>query len=248
MWPFKRDKLEFINEIPGVAEFMPLVPAHQIKRQWVQKGLAQFAEQRKDPTWNHQRHVHVARCPGMFTLHRHGWVLRTWQDIVITTNGDGSSFQWRSSSSAGGDAMGFHPPEQLSDLFESWPTNTLRTVLKFNTGWRCVVPKGYYLYELPLQFNEDPRFTTIAGFYSRKTGPASMNVQVLWHLLEGETLIKAGTPIAQYFLVPIDQPEMSCRTVRPSDPIAMHSTYISSRFTTDYRDMKRVFGGDDEKS
>lgn len=235
-------KIEFINEIEGVAQLMPMIPAKQISRPWVDRAHAHFAEIRKNPDWRNSKTIHTARCPGIFTLQRHGWVLRTWQDIEIKTNGDGVDFTWRSPTQIGGDAVGFHPPEQLADYYGEWPSTALRTVIRINTGWRCIVPKGYYLMEMPVPLVEEHRFTTIPGYFSREAGPASMNVQLMWHVMNGTELIKAGTPIAQYILVPKDQPEMICRDAEKRDGLQLSHLYDASKFVKNYADVKKLFG------
>ncbi len=237
----RRPPIEFVNVIDGVAALMPMIDAKKHRNHWVDRAVADFAELRKDPHWQHQRTMHTARCPGLFTLQRHGWILRTWQDIEIETNGDGHSFTWRSPSSIGGDPVGFHPPEQLADYFEQWPENTLRTVVKINTGWRCNVPKGYYLLEMPLAMSDEARFTTVSGYFYREAGPATMNVQLLWHVMNGKTLIKAGTPIAQYVLVPKDQPDMVCRDAQPRDRLQIAELLDRSRWVKNFAEVKRLF-------
>lgn len=235
-------KIEFINEIEGVAELMPLIPAKQHRNVWVNKAAQDFAEKRSMPMWNHDKLMHTARCPGIFSLQRHGWIMRTWQDIEITTYGDGMGFIWKAATNIGGDPVGQHPPEQLSNFFEEWPQNTLRTIVKMHTGWRCIVPKGYYLLEMPLPLSDEQRFTAIPGYFSRESGPASMNVQLMWHVMSGSTLIKAGTPIAQYVLVPKEQMEMECRGAEKKDGLWLSYLYDASKFVKNYADVKRLFG------
>jgi len=241
MWKKKTPAIEFINEIPGVAELMPLILARDHRQPWVNRVVQNFAEFRQTPHWQHNRVVHTARCPGIFSLQRHGWILRNWQDIEIETTGDGHTFNWRSPSCAGGDPVGFHPPEQLSDYFDHWPQHTLRTIVKIHTGWRCIIPKGYYLMEMPVALNDESRFSTVPGYFMREHGPAQMNVQLLWHVLEGKTLIKAGTPLAQYVLVPKDQPEMTCRTAQPSDGFDVFNRLQESRWVKNYQQVKKLF-------
>jgi hypothetical protein len=241
-----RPKIEFVNETPGVAALMPLISAKEVRYPWVDHAVRDFAKIRQDQTWNHKKFMHTARCPGIFSLQRHGWIMRTWQDVVITTKKeDKTNFSWLCARSQ--DYVGFHPPHQLSDFWEEWPENTLRSVVKINSGWRCIVPKGYYLYEMPLPLYEEHRFTTIPGYFSREAGPASMNVQLLWHVMDGETLIKAGTPIAQYILVPKDQPEMICRDAGGEErKLLLSRLYEDSKFVKNYSEVKKLFGGADD--
>lgn len=237
----KNNVIEFINEIPGVAELMPMIEAKHYKHPWISRAQQDFARIRENPNWRNDKMMHTARCPGIFSLQRHGWILRTWQDIVITTNGDGRSYQWKSASKHGGDAVSHHETFQYYDFMDSWPQNTHPLVLKINTGWRCNVPKGYYLMEIPVAHADENRFTTISGYFSREAGPANMNVQLLWHVMNGEELIKAGTPIAQYVLVPKEQPEMICREERESDNIWLSRLYDTSKFVKNYNEIKKIF-------
>lgn len=243
---FRRSKpiLEFVNETPGVAELMPLTLAKEFRHPWVERAMRDFAKTREDPTWTHKKFAHTARCPGIFSLQRHGWVMRTWQDIVITTNkADPENFSWLCARSQ--DYVSHHPSHQLADYWSQWPETTLRSVIKIHTGWHCLVPEGYYLHEMPLPLSEESRFTTIPGFFSREAGPAPMNVQLLWHVMDGETLIKAGTPIAQYVLVPKEQPEMLCRDADArKDRLLLARMYGETKFVKNYGEIKKLFGAE----
>ena len=205
----KRPKLEFFSLIPEVTKLAPIVPAYTIKQNWFEKATQEFVEQTKKPEYGHHKFMHTAKCPGVFNLMRYGWIMTTWQDIIISTNGDKQTFTWRSaidqkkmkSKAEVGEAVGFHPSSQLADYQGGWD-DSLNAVLKIHTPWRCIVPKGYYLMEGPVPYSEETRFTTMPGFFSQEYGVSQLNVQLKWHVLNGETLLKAGTPIAHYMLVP----------------------------------------------
>jgi|DEB19_MinimDraft_2_1074335.scaffolds.fasta_scaffold06443_3 hypothetical protein len=242
--PFKRkSKIEFVNEIPGVAGLMPIIESKHLKHPWVNRAMQDFAKIRENPNWRNQKMMHTARCPGIFTLQRHGWILRTWQDITITTFGasNPNSFEWTSASTHGGDAVSYHDVQQYYNYQENWPHNTLPLILKINTGWRCNVPEGYYLMEMPVAHADENRFTAMPGYFSKESGPASMNVQLQWHVAEGEVLIKAGTPIAQYVLVPKEQMDMTCRDEQDSDNLWLSNLYDTSKFVKNYNEVKNLF-------
>ena len=241
---FKEPKVTFETNVIGVDRLMPIIKAKDYKHQWVQKALREFTEVRKQPNYGMEKLLHTARCPGIFKLQRQGWILRTWQDITIETNGDGENFLWTTPINQrdlnGEDYVGSHPKSQMHDYMSHWPKDTLSTVLKINTSWRCVVPKGYYLMEMPVAHADEDRFTTLPGFFSREQGPATMNVQLLWHVMNGKTLIKAGTPIAQYILVPQEQVEMEC-TGPESNVHQVFSLANNNRFVKNYGDIKTFF-------
>jgi hypothetical protein len=63
-------------------------------------------------------------------------------------------------------------------------------------------------------------------------------------VLEGETLIKAGTPIAHYMLVPKNQPELSVTAATPKQLEADRITELENArsFITDHGRAKCIFG------
>ena len=97
--------------------------------------------------------------------------------------------------------------------------------------------------EGPVPYSDDTRFTTMPGFFSQEHGVAQLNIQLKWHVLEDKVLIKAGTPIAHYMLVPKEQPEMSVVSATPEQLEADRVTALenSRRFVSDSASKKCVF-------
>ena len=245
---FGKPKITFECLVPGVERIMPMIPAKDLKHPWVHRAQQELSEMRKSPTWGKEKLVHTAKCPGIFNLQRHGWVMRTWQDITIETYGDGKTFNWTTPidqkrlNSIANDYIGSHPEIQLANFMEYWRPDTLRTLLKVQSPWRCTVPKGYHLLEMPIPYLDEDRFTTVQGFFSREQGIAQMNPQLLWHVPIGKTLIKAGTPIAQYMLVPKDNFDMDIKVEGTTTEHAFFELANSFRFVKSYGEVKRLFG------
>jgi hypothetical protein len=193
----------------------------------------------------------TARCPGIYNLVRHGWVICAWQDITITTNGDGESFTWSTpldqrtltNGHLAGESVGFHPKEQYADHLGGTIPNSLANVIKINTPWRCNVPEGYYLQEGNMPFTDEKRFTTVVGFFNKEDGVAQMNIQLLWHVLDGTTVIKAGTPLAHYMLIPKDQPELVSMAATPEQIKLdrLTTTELARHNITDMKERKCLF-------
>lgn len=246
----KKPTIEFFSLIPEVADIAPIIPAHSVKPNWFKLAQDDFITKSKNPDFGMNRFLHTAKCPGIFNLIRYGWVMTTWQDIVIKTNGDLQSFEWRTPLDQTkltnginvGEAVGHHPPRQLSDYQGGWD-DSLNCVLKMHTPWRCIVPKGYYLLEGAMPYTEETRFTTIPGFYSQEYGVSQLNVQLKWHVLDGETLIKAGTPIAHYMLVPKDEAQLVVSKASAKQIYADSVTKVetSSRFVSNKGKSKCIF-------
>ena len=249
MWLNKKPKVEFFSIIPEVTKLAPIVPAYTLKPKWFNKMQQEFVDATKNPDFGKRKFVHTAKCPGIFNIIRYGWVMTTWQDIIIKTNGDGASFEWQSiidqknlkAKSDPGQAVGFHPEDQLSGYMENW--DGLKSIIKMHTPWRCIVPKDYYLLEGPVPYSDDDRFTTLPGFFSQEYGVAQMNPQLKWNIKDGETLIKAGTPIAHYMLVPKQEADMIVMDATDDQILAEEVTQleINRRFVSDRSKSKCVF-------
>ena len=246
----KQLKLEFFSIQPEITKLSPIIPAHEFKPKWWDKAQQEFVNATKDPNFGKSKFVHTAKCPGIFNLIRYGWIMTTWQDIIIKTNGDGETFEWTTpinqktlkSTNDLGEPVGFQGKHQLSDFMGGW-RNSLNTVIKLNTPWRCIVPKGYYLLEQQVPYADDDRFTTLPGFFSREYGVAQMNPQLRWHVTNGETIIKAGTPIAHYMLIPQQQADMTVMDATPEQIQAEEVTQleINRTYVTDRSQSKCVF-------
>lgn len=245
----KEPTLEFFSLIPEVTQVAPIVHASTYKPDWFIKAQQEFVEATKDQDFGKHKSIHTAKCPGVFNLIRYGWVMTTYQDIVIKTNGDGESFEWRTpvnqatlNNNGVIDAVGFHAKEQLAVYQGGWK-DSLNSVIKINTPWRCIVPKGYYLYENHLPYSEEKRFTTLPGFYSQEYGVSQLNVQLQWHILDDEVLIKAGTPIAHYMLIPKHEARLMVSDASPEQLAAEKVTQleISKRYVSDKAKSKCVF-------
>lgn len=242
---WNKKNITFTNNIKGVAEVAPLIPSRNVKRRWVQNAQVEFQKIRQSPEYGMHPMIHTVRCPGIFKLMRYGWVMNAWQDFTIETNGDGVTFNWTTPINQkhlnNADYIGSHPSLQYADFFEQWFPNTLRNVVKINSGWTCNVPKGYYLLEMPVVHTDEVRFTTISGVFFREQGPAQMNPQLLWHVLRGKELIKAGTPIAQYVLVEKEEFDCTINSTQTANDEDIFFINNNRRFVKNYKDIKEYY-------
>lgn len=179
----------------GLQDVWPIIPAPSVKREW-----------RKQPqTSAYNPNSKTKNCPGMNLLMNAGWVIPVPADFKIITNGDGLNFEYveslRFQNERGWDPtyIGFHDQEQAERVLDD-NTKTLKSVVKVHTPWRVEIDSDYYLLQMPVHYNNESRFTPATGIldpaYSHE-----INIQLFWHVLQGETLVRAGTPLVQY--VPI---------------------------------------------
>ena len=241
---FKRKPptVEFFSLLPEVADIQPIIPASQYKPKWWNNAQKEFVSMAKNKDFGKTAFKHTAKCPGIFNLLRHGWIMKTWQDITIKTNGDKQTFEWTSAKKIDEESVGFNTNDQLSDYFGGWD-DALNCVLKIHTPWRCIVPKGYYLLEGPVPYSDNTHFTTLPGFFSQEYGVAQMNVQLKWNTLNDEILIPAGTPIAHYMLVSKDQYKMTAKAATQEQKYldTITNIEIQKRFVSNKAESKCIF-------
>lgn len=233
-----KPKVQFFTLDSAVQELQPIIKASDYKPKWWSKAQNQLIEDIKKS----HPFKSTAKCPGIFNLIRHGWILKTWQDIVIKTNGDKQTFEWQSPTTKISHGISFNTKEQLSDFYNDWG-NALSCVIKIETPWRVIVPKGYYLHEGPVPYADETYFTTLPGFYSQEYGVAQINVQLKWFALNDEILIPAGTPIAHYMLVPQQHYPMESMVATKEQKKLNELTNIEidRRFISDKAQSKCIF-------
>jgi hypothetical protein len=189
-----------------------LVRASEVSFNWVDKirayldGNFPISEYPKYPP-------RTTKCPAIFSIMGTGWILKSYIDFSIKTNGDGSSFiaRFREDTSKFNNVRNFgtyvknHPPEQLFD-FKPTGIPTLKSVLKIHSPWMVDIPEGYSLLMMPVPYSDETRFTAATGLLK---GKQVLNIQMYWHCLNSEEHIPAGTPLNQMILVKDEKIEHS---------------------------------------
>jgi len=191
----KKSYVRFYTLESGVYDLFPIVRATAVRRPF------EFEDQ-TDLTALSSKH-----CPGIRKLITTGWVVTAPADFLIKTNGDGMFFEWaepiKFSKGTPGSAnyIASHTPSQVEPLLDDAST-TLKSVIKVETPWRLDASDDLIFLQIPISYNKEPRFTAAHGFLDPKYMHA-INVQLFWHVLEGETLVRAGTPLCQ--IIPIEK-------------------------------------------
>lgn len=216
MWPFNNEKIIFSHKSDLVRKFYPIYPASKIPMKWRTKLNRGVKEK-------HKENIHTTNsslCDGIRSLLDHSYVVRCPIDIKIDTKGDGREFFWEVPSEHSIDVLGENPigyfPASTYGDYVDLPANTLKTVIKINTGWRVSVPKNYKLIMTPSTYNEENRFTSTIGIIDC-TFANYLNIPLLWHILEGSTVIEAGTPLALLTLVPENKLPFHIKEATPKD-------------------------------
>jgi hypothetical protein len=236
----RKQKLIFHSSIEGMEKIMPIIPSKNYRHGWKTDAIAEFNENKKDIL---NKASSMARCPGINLIQKQGWIVRSWQDVVIETNEENEQISWCTpidqKSLEHNDFISFHSKEMFKHI-KNYPLHTVKSVIKFNTGWKCKIPRGYILYQLPIAHNDENRFTTISGCYTCDTGIATLNVPVYWHILDGKVHLPAGTPLCQLILVPDQTYDYEISKLDSSE---IRATYLAlnNQFVSYYNNIKQYW-------
>lgn len=210
-------KIEFYSTVPGLPDLFPIVHAKDALPTWAKSARSSYINKKKQTVG---RMNHIYQCPGIFDLLSEGYILPMWHDVVISTNGDLDSFNWTVPSSA---LTELSPETSLIEPqsngvgaimpIKPWSLNTL---LKVNTPWHVVAPRGIKLLILPIAYPDSFEFESSIGILN--PGHSNeINIQLYYNVQKGDVLIKAGTPLAHIIPLSENNFELVCREINTVD-------------------------------
>lgn len=196
----KKPKIRFYTLEPGVLPLFPITPSASYKRNYLSFP---------DPS----DALPVRTCPGILKLTSTGWIVTAPADFIIETSGDTIGFQWRepwkfqtgSQFPETSKYVSHHAPSQTVPLIDDLD-KTLPSIVKIETPWRIEADEDVLFLLLPVVYNNEKRFTAAHGFLDTRYS-YNINIQLFWHVLEGSTLVRAGTPLCQ--IIPVKRKDLS---------------------------------------
>jgi len=192
----KRKNIRFYHEIAYIREMFPVIPATNIEIPWRKKSI----EASKNYREKADGYISSgALCLGIKNLISTSYIVTCPIDIKIKTFGDGEKYEWRIPSKAFVELTKLNPvtefPAKQYGEYVNLPPNTLKTVIKIDTGWGYELPKGWAMFMSPIShYYDEPRFTAFTGVLDG-IHSHTIGVPILWHTLKGEQVLKAGTPL-----------------------------------------------------
>lgn len=206
-------KIEFFSSVPGLAETFPIRASREVIPKWAYAAKSDYIK-------NKDRHeIHLYKCPGIFEMYTTGFIVSTWHDIDIQT--DGERFRMtipdaKLEKMLGKDAV---QEQSFSGIAKFLPKRpwSCKSILKINTPWHVLAPKGIKFLMIPMPYSDYFDFESCIGILDPALS-SEINVQGYWNNLSpGQHLIKAGTPLAQ--LIPLTEKnyELIVRDANQSD-------------------------------
>ena len=257
----KKPKLEFICTSPGIETVMPIIRASEYKHSWIKKAtqdmktngsIANPHRSAFDNSVARNKGIderHTAKCPALQMIQNTGWIMRLHQDIKINTIGNGEDikfdipFQSQQEPIVSG-----HMTHSFYPFFENWPKDTMKKIIKIKLPWYARIPKGYKLLQTHPFLLDDNRFTTISGVIDPELGISDVGtIPMYWHCVDDEKdiILKAGTPLAQFILIPKGEPDFTQVDLN-EDPkfqkeIRMNQLLLSGTFNRSYTKVREFW-------
>lgn len=211
----KTPTIEFWHPLIAVMENSPIVRADKFPMGWRKKAAVAIKNIALTDKRAPERIAKSYLCSGIAELLSNSFVICAPFDYKISTDGDLRTFTWEipreipHEVSLNEKPITCFPPELWGEYVDL-PENTLKTIIKFNTLWGFSLPQGWGLMLSPSTYFEENRFTVTSGVLLPNHSSA-LNIPVFWHVVEGETIIKAGTPLALLTPIKLDKPDYLIR-------------------------------------
>lgn len=240
--------VKFSCLIPGVKESFPIKPISHFRPQWLDSETQDYVAERKkyqeNPWEIIQNGMSIAKCTGIRKLFTTGWVITTWQDIIIDNNIETGELSWRTpidqttKSDILGPAIVFHNQK----TFKHCP-HLAKTphILKIESPWIARLPEGYSMIQMPFPYQEHEFFQAAVGIFPEDMGYMQMNSQLIWKA-PGVTLVPAGTPLAHFMLIKNEDYKYEIADVTPKEEKAFKSqlTIMNSTWERNYTEIKKA--------
>jgi hypothetical protein len=192
----RRNKIEFFHNEPSILDNFPIIESKDLKLKWVKRARKDI----ENSAVNTPGFTHLTRCPAIFDLFKYGYVIPLHKDIAIKSKR--TNFEWHT-------IMAESEKSKLINGFTEHITNLIPTppwsanfILKFNTGWNVIAPKGVKFLQLPIAYPDTFEFTATMGIFNPAVS-TQINFPMFWHEMDKETIIKAGTPLGH--LIPLSE-------------------------------------------
>jgi hypothetical protein len=204
----KKPWVRFYSLDQNVATIYPVIENRLTERDW--NGVGNLERNRPE-----QGKQTVLNCPAIKSITNTGYVLRAPADFVIKTGPNIEHLSWETPfmfkrhsdkyTFGGTDYyVSWHSPAQTEPIIPQEIPSTnrphLHSAVKVETPWRVKASDDIVLLQMPVTYNNEARFSAAMGIVDPRY-MHSVSVQLLWHVIEGETLVKAGTPLVQYIPV-----------------------------------------------
>jgi len=236
-------KIEFVSTVSGVSDLFPIKQSKDVLPKWVNSAKQNYSARKKA---TNGRLNHIYQCPGIFDVMNQGYVVPMWHDVIINTNGDPDAFSWTVPTNelvelVPDTGLIENQSNGIGNLMPSKPWS-LNSLIKINTPWNVIAPRGVKLLILPVPYPDSFEFESSIGIldpgYSNE-----INLQMYYNVPQGDFTIKAGTPLAQIIPLSEQKFQLVCREMNSLDKlwIRKRKFFMSATFKIKRNRLKELY-------
>jgi hypothetical protein len=217
---FKKNQswIRFYSLDKNVATIYPVIQTKLVERDW--NNLA--GTDRNRPEQGKQT---VLNCPAIKQITKTGYVICAPADFIIKTGSTPADISWETpflfkrhsdkyTFSNTDYYVSWHSPAQTEPIIPKANAHSDKqyhhSAVKVETPWRIKASDDIVLLQIPVTYNNEERFSAATGIVDPRYMHA-VSIQLYWHIVAGETLVKAGTPLAQF--VPINRSFLESKNI-----------------------------------
>jgi hypothetical protein len=200
----KKPKIRFYSLISAVQTLYPITQSRELKREWISSEKEDYKNrQSKCPVHKLGNIFSINKCPAVHNIMNAGFIMYAPADFKVHTNGDEDTILFSNAKIMPyADYVTTHNEEVAKWLTRNPSQYIFPKVVKVNTPWRVISDNDIIFIQIPVTFNSENRFSAVMGLVDPMMSH-ELNVQLFWHIKEGDITIKAGTPLCQY--IPISR-------------------------------------------
>ena len=194
-------KILFFSSVDGIADAYPVKQAKEFNFKWIET-LKNDYKDFLNSSFKCQG-THLRRCPGIFELLDTGYIIPMPWDLKIRTSfNNPEGFEWEVASRNIVDTFGGTIASAHDIVGRHLPTRngSFPLILKIDTPWTIAATPGLKFLVIPIPYPDSYEFESMHGILDPSKG-THLNLQIRWNVLDGEFMIKAGTPMLQ--IIPI---------------------------------------------
>ena len=200
----RKNKIEFFHSEASIIENFPIIESRDLKLNWAKRARQDFQDNIKSHADKKPHFSHLTRCPGIFELFKHGYIIPLHKDIIIKSKGERHECTF---VKTGDPSFGLSAQTSSSESdiqLVPIPPWAIDRIFKITTGWHIIAPKGVRFLMLPIAYPDTFDFTCTTGILDPSLS-TQLNFQIFLNRSEDEesTVILAGTPLGH--LIPLSE-------------------------------------------
>lgn len=190
-------KVRFNTTVEALKEIAPIQPAIKFIPEWFKKMPLQYMEKLTNIGQGIGASMSSTRnCPGIVEYFKQGYVVPLWSDLLIDISRKNNELKYAWEFADSDYQLTEHFHNQFLDYAPRYAQEKIHMIFKLINPWTIKLPKGYFIYQLPMHYHYDSNFHVLPGIIPGDSY-SELNPQ-LCITKEGQFIIERGTPIAHY--------------------------------------------------